>query len=317
MKADLVCPICGNSSKYLADRYDDRYGYPSSFPIRQCTNCGHLFLLANFTPEELNALYSNYYPRSNFDIETYRPYTETHGFLAWLNGDKSATYRWIPKNVRILDIGCGFGESLAYHQARGCDVYGVEVDSNIQRVMDKFGYQVHVGLFDSNLYEENFFDYVTMSQVIEHVTDPMQTLSGIARILKPDGLAILSTPNACGWGAKVFSRRWINWHAPYHLQFFSQQSMNLAAKQAGLIVEKTITITPSAWLYYQWIHLCNYPLKGKPSVFWTPGEKKSSMQKILLKLLSKVHRCKINHVITRFFDVFGLGDNQLYFLRKP
>lgn len=311
------CPICKQQHMHTDKQlYDDRYGYPGLFSLLTCNLCGHVFLQGDFPPELLRDLYSNYYPRSKFELEDHRPYLEAGGFKAWFDGEKSSTFRWVPENVRVLDIGCGFGESLGYHQARGCDVYGVEADENIRRVADRFGYKVHVGLFDPSVYEGDYFDYVTMSQVIEHVTDPVQTLRGIARILKPGGVAILSTPNASGWGARLFGRRWINWHAPYHLHFFSGRSMRLAAAQAGLEVERTVTLTPSAWLHYQWIHLISYPLPGKPSVFWAPGGKWTLPQKAVLKVLSVMHRCKVDHVITRLFDALGYGDNRLYFLRK-
>ena len=313
----INCTICFNAANTRQSIYDDRYGYPGLFPLLKCTCCGHAFLQAEFSAELLRNLYSNYYPRSSFNLDTYLPANESSGFRSWLNGDKSSTFRWVPRAVRVLDIGCGFGESLGYYQARGCDVYGVEADENIRRVADKFGYNVHVGLFDASVYEANFFDYVTMSQVIEHVTAPVQTLSGIARVLKPGGVAILSTPNASGWGAKVFGRYWINWHAPYHLQFFTLQSMQLAAEQAGLVVERAITITPSAWLHYQWIHLLSCPPEGVVSPFWAPGGKWNFMQKVALKTLEIVHRCKINHVVTRIFDAIRMGDNRIYFLRKP
>ena len=91
----------------------------------------------------------------------------------------------------------------------------------------------------------------------------------------------------------------------------------LAAEQAGLVVERAITITPSAWLHYQWIHLLSCPPEGVVSPFWAPGGKWSFMQKVALRTLEIVHRCKINHVITRIFDTLGMGDNRLYFLRKP
>jgi len=306
-----------NGVGFMKEVYDDRYGYPGCFSLLKCPECSHTFLDGAFSTEALRNLYSNYYPRSTFDVKNYRPYQEVKGFGAWFDGAMSATFRWVPRNVRILDIGCGFGESLGYHQARGCDVYGVEADENIRRVADRFGYKVHVGLFDSNVYEGNFFDYVTMSQVIEHVTDPVETLNGIKRILKPEGVAILSTPNANGWGARVFGRRWINWHVPYHLQFFSVRSMRLAAERAGLVLERTMTITPSAWLHFQWIHLLCYPQERKPSAFWTPGILKSRNQNWVIRLLIFIHRCKLDHVITRLFDALGMGDNRLYFLRKP
>lgn len=313
----MNCPVCNSLPIVIGDRYDDRYGYHGAFPLLQCQNCGHAFLQGEFSPELLRDLYSNYYPRSTFDLESYKPYQERDGFKDWLDGEKSSTFRWVPRNVRVLDIGCGFGESLGYHQARGCDVYGVEADENIHRVAEKFGYKVHVGLFDASIYEPEFFDYVTMNQVIEHVTDPLSTLRGVARILKPGGTAILSTPNASGWGAKIFGRRWINWHAPYHVQFFSRRSMQLAAEQAGLVVAEVKTITNSEWLYYQWIHLVTYPKPGEPSRFWSPNhDGMTLLQMRILRALGIIHRNKIDHLLTRFFDSLGLGDNYVFVLKK-
>jgi SAM-dependent methyltransferase len=155
-----------------------------------------------------------------------------------------------------------------------------------------------------------------MDQVIEHVTDPLETFRGIAKVLKPGGVAVLSTPNANGWGAKIFRNRWINWHAPYHIQFFSKKSLQLAAEQAGLKLTKIQTVTSSAWLLYQWIHLFTYPQPGRPSAFWDTTGEKSFRVKLLLSATSRIHRTKINHLITRLFDALGLGDNYLFTLEK-
>jgi 2-polyprenyl-3-methyl-5-hydroxy-6-metoxy-1,4-benzoquinol methylase len=312
----MICRICSSGVKEHLEVYDDRYGYPGLFEIYVCPHCGHKFLLENFTPALLARLYTDFYPRSTFNLDQYQPAKKIKGFKSWLNGESRSAYGWVPKNVRVLDIGCGFGESLGYHTARGCDVYGVEADENIRRVADKFGFKVHVGLFDPDLYEENFFDYVTMDQVIEHVTDPVSTMQGIARVLKQGGIAILSTPNSNGWGARLFGRRWINWHAPYHIQHFSLLSMTTAAQKAGLSVEKVKTITSSEWLYYQWLHVFTYPNMGEPSPFWSTTMARNFKVKIIFGILTLVHWTKINHVITRFFDALGMGDNYLFILRK-
>lgn len=313
----MSCVIC-HSDETIPNgkRFDDRYGYPEAYALSLCENCGHQFLQANFSPADLTALYTNYYPRKTFDVEAYRPYPETSGFMAWLRGDRSSPFRWVPPGVRILDIGCGFGESLGYHRNRGCDVYGVEADGNIRRVAEKYGYQVHVGLFDAAIYEEASFDYVTMSQVIEHVVDPVEVLRGIRRILKPGGELVLSTPNANGWGAWLFGEKWINWHAPYHLHYFSDRSLRQAAEKAGLLVKKKRTITPSAWLHFQWIHLLTYPSCGESSIFWAGANSWTRRQTIILQVLDLIDKVGINHLITRVFDSLGWGDNSLYFLRK-
>lgn len=312
------CHICGGDAAFFKNVYDDRYGYPGSFKLLNCMKCRHKFLDAAFGPKELTELYTNYYPRSSWKVEDYRPLKEAVGFGAWLDGTKCSPIRWVPKNVRVLDVGCGFGESLGYYASRGCDAYGVEGDENIRRVAEKYGFKVHVGLFDPDIYQPEFFDYVTMAQVIEHVTDPLSTLKGIARILKPGGIAILSTPNSDGWGRKTFGRRWINWHAPYHIQHFSIKSMKIAAEKAGLIVKKYKTITSSEWLYYQWLHLITYPKMGVPSGFWSQKrEKLTQRQNLLISLITSVHKKKINHLVTRLFDGLGLGDNIIYTLVKP
>ncbi|GAB1234058.1 class I SAM-dependent methyltransferase [Ferrigenium sp. UT5] len=298
--------------------YDDRYGYQGSFTLMQCQHCGHEFLDCNLSASELTELYTNYYPRKCLDIANYTPHTEQNGFTAWFNGSGSSAFRWVPRNVRVLDVGCGFGQSLGYHTARGCDVYGVEADENIRRVVEKFGFKVHVGLFDDKVYEQDFFDFVTMDQVIEHVTDPIATLRGVARILKSGGTAILSTPNARGWGSRLFGKRWINWHTPYHLQFFTRESMRQAAEQSGLVLTEVKTVTNSEWLHYQWIHLVTYPKPGKPSWFWSPDKSGArAHQKIMVRLLSLLHRTKINHWVTRLLDGLGLGDNFVFILKKP
>lgn len=41
---------------------------------------------------------------------------------------------WVPRNVMVLDTGCGFGESLDYHQTQAVMSMAVEADENIHRV---------------------------------------------------------------------------------------------------------------------------------------------------------------------------------------
>jgi 2-polyprenyl-6-hydroxyphenyl methylase/3-demethylubiquinone-9 3-methyltransferase len=46
---------------------------------------------------------------------------------------------------------------------------------------------------------EGQFDLITCMEVIEHVADPAAFVATLARRLAPDGLLVLSTPNATGW----------------------------------------------------------------------------------------------------------------------
>ena len=50
---------------------------------------------------------------------------------------------------------------------------------------------------------EGTFDLVTAMEVIEHTADPQQFLHALAQRLAPDGLLILSTPNATAWSRLI------------------------------------------------------------------------------------------------------------------
>jgi SAM-dependent methyltransferase len=310
------CVICGGALGPGRTLYDDRFGYPGIFTLLKCGECGHRALDARFSPEELGRLYTEYYPRSLYSLDDYRPHAEVSPFKAWLDGADSFAFRRVPAKVRVLDIGCGFGETLGYHRARGCEVFGVEADGNIRRVAERFGYDVHFGLFDPSIYPEEFFDYVTMDQVLEHMTDPIKTLRDIGGILKPGGRLVIGAPNGDGWGARLFGGRWVSWHVPYHLHFFSRRSMGIAAAGTGYDLESAETVTSSDYLHLQWNHLAFRPKPGERSLFWVPRLGASGFRKLVLRALVMVHRMKINHLLTRFFDCLGIGDNYLFVLRK-
>jgi hypothetical protein len=93
--------------------------------------------------------------------------------------------------------------------------------------------------------------------------------------------------------------------------------MKFATERAGLILEKTRTITSSEWLHYQWNHLVTYPAMGTPSGFWSPNHALSRKEKAWIQILSIIHLSKINHLVTRVFDTLGSGDNYLFIFRKP
>lgn len=313
----MRCPACASETRPERDLFDDRYGYPGRYTLRRCVRCGHRHVDATMSAEQISDLYTRYYPRSSFDVDAWSPPVEQADSITWWRGLKSSAFRWVPHNVRVLDIGCGFGESLGYHRARGCDAHGVEADQNILRVAERHGLHVEVGLFDPDRYEPSSFDYVTLDQVIEHVSNPLVVLQGVQRVLKPGGTLVLSTPNADGWGARFFGRRWVHWHAPYHQQFFTAESMALAARGAGLTLEQAVTVTNAAWPDFQWGHCVTFPAPGQPSPYWQPSARRTISQRVALKLLRFVDRLGINAFLTRVMDWCGRGDNIVYVLSKP
>lgn len=316
MVAEINCSICGSSCvETFPDLYDDRFGYPGRFAVQVCPSCDHKFLSGDL-PESLSELYTRYYPRSDFDIEQFRPHRKPNFLVGWLNGGKSSAFRWVPENVRVLDIGCGMGETLVYHTSRGCEAYGVDTDANVLRIAERYSFNIQIEVFDASLYEPDFFDYVTLDQVIEHVSDIRKTLADVASVMKIGGVCVLSTPNSNGWGVPVFGKKWLHWHVPYHLHFFSPESLRRTAAEAGFSVERVMTITRSEWILYQMLHLAGYPRQGEMSFFWGNGQKRNFVQRLFIGGVMSLRFTLLPQFLTRIFDAIGLGDNYVVELIK-
>jgi 2-polyprenyl-6-hydroxyphenyl methylase/3-demethylubiquinone-9 3-methyltransferase len=101
-----------------------------------------------------------------------------------------------------LDVGCGAG-LLAEPLARlGATVTGL--DASPELIATARAHAAAQGLaIDYRAGElaelEGRFDLITCMEVIEHVADPAAFVRALAARLAPDGLLILSTPNATGW----------------------------------------------------------------------------------------------------------------------
>jgi SAM-dependent methyltransferase len=316
-----TCPICqSNHTKFLFENYDIMFGYPESFVLNRCRDCGHIFLIGDFTNEMLSDLYTNYYPRKHFDLDQYKPYMETTGFFAWLDGDRALCHRWVPENVRVLDIGCGYCETLGYHKNRGCEVYGVEADENAAKIAERYGFNVHVGLFDVNNYEKDFFDYVTMNWVLEHCLNPEETLRQIYSVLKPGGKLIFSIPHLSCISRYTFGRLWHQWHTPYHLHLFSQRSARLLIEKTGFQWEGSKNFTISSLLLDQWAMLFINAKQGQKSQWVRIGTAKyfdEKQEKIwFVQLYRFFEKIRIHAWLMRFADTIGMGDHLIYFATK-
>jgi len=308
--AGAACPVCKGTTQTKLDYvYDDRFGYTGIFALRECTTCRHLHLSADFSAEQLARLHAQVSLYSGSSDARSGLQRESCAWGAWWNGRRAAAHHWAPPDARVLDIWCRFGETLAYHKVRAAG-------ENVRSAVNHFAHNVHIDVFESHLYDPQCFDCVTLNHVIEHSTDPVRLLSGVAQVLRARGTAIVSTPNPEGLLARLMGRRWMNWHAPYRLQFFTKKSMRAAANAAGLDLIDARTITDSQWISLQWWHLLSRPAIGSASPLWTwpcnrplrvgtQGKRESLHQKIHL-----------NNLASRALDALGMGDNRVYVLRK-
>jgi hypothetical protein len=110
----------------------------------------------------------------------------------------------------------------------------VDFDERAVRVANDLGLNVRFGSLEQQKFPAESFDVVTMSHVIEHVPEPIQTLSECARILRPGGKLFLWTPNSSSLGCRVFGKHWRGLEPPRHLHLFSPRSMKSLLNKAGL-----------------------------------------------------------------------------------
>jgi SAM-dependent methyltransferase len=123
----------------------------------------------------------------------------------------------------------------------GYEVYGVEIgNASVDVLRNKFGFEhVFHGWFDQMEIEccggAEFFDLVTMVDVLEHVRNPNNTLNQISKVLKKGGLVACYIPNTSSWAAKILGSRWEFYCTP-HLFAFSARNLKALFEKHGFDV---------------------------------------------------------------------------------
>ena len=78
-------------------------------------------------------------------------------------------------------------------QARGWDAWGVEPSTWASEQARGRGLHVVTGTLSDAKVPENYFDVVTLWDVVEHLTDPAAELRNVHRVLKPGGVFAIHT----------------------------------------------------------------------------------------------------------------------------
>jgi len=104
-------------------------------------------------------------------------------------------YLTMPRDSKILDLGCGPGYFGRYLEQLGNDVYysdisKEELDSIVTSELRKLRCDATREL----PYSDGFFDWVFCGDMLEHVEEDDAVLKNIKRILKPTGRAVVTVP---------------------------------------------------------------------------------------------------------------------------
>lgn len=133
--------------------------------------------------------------------------------------------------IKLLDIGCydgHIGLLLKKQFGKNCEIFGIDTATNSIMLARQKGIEAKVcNVADGISFEADMFDYVFAGEIIEHLYDTDFFMREVKRILKPDGILILTTPNFLSLGRRIFYL--------FGKGIYMEQSLSLPKNAAGHI----------------------------------------------------------------------------------
>jgi ubiquinone/menaquinone biosynthesis C-methylase UbiE len=291
----VPCNLCGSSEYTTLFKGPDLLldEKREIFTLVKCNHCGLIYQNPRPAADEIG----KYYPD---DYEPFFQENRKNWFLQNIINygvEKRSrivnSLRKRDKIGRLLDIGCSTGLFLStILKLKTWEVWGVEPSeyaANIAR--DRYKLNVFTGNLIQANYEGNFFDAVTLWDVLEHLPDPAGTLHEIYRITKPDCYLIMRIPNADSFDARLFGSSWAGLDLPRHYYAFSRLSIGQLLLKNGF---KIVSVK---------CNIGNYPTFALSIRFWLNNKNVSSSIK---KNVARALGHPLTRLITApFFYIYG------------
>jgi SAM-dependent methyltransferase len=192
------------------------------------------------------------------DIESGNPYNEDFNYLDFHRDRFTYIFdlgkKYFSPGAKFLDIGSLFGYVCLGYQQIGYQSYGLDLAKYVKQFASRFASwsidNRSCDLTSENLpFADQEFDLILASEILEHFRfHPARFFAEVARVLKPGGRLIITTPNLIRLNnvIKLLLGRSINWDIAdqywdgTHAREFTAAEIAQLAKQTGLAVE-TVT----------------------------------------------------------------------------
>ncbi len=279
------CPACGSSKREARtySRRDDAGAMPDIWYMVRCSDCRSLYLDPRPDAASLPLAYLDYYTHQAEHENVPRKgvgrhlWSLIHGYLNWRFGmhrlpanklgatllaaiepvrlkldyyGRHLTLNRFPEPGRLLDVGCGNGAFLVRAREMGWEVAGCEPDAKAVAACQAQGLDViHGDVFHTAL-DVKPFDVVTISHVLEHVTDQRGLLNRVHLLLCAGGVLWVAVPNPESFGLHIFGSAWRGLHVPFHLCIPSQEELMFLVRSAKFCAPKIMRRgAHSQWLW--------------------------------------------------------------------
>ena len=137
----------------------------------------------------------------------------------------------------ILEAGCGEGillEKLLKKYPHS-EVSGLDIDEENITICRKYNLPVIAGDLTDIPWEDQYFDVITLIEVIEHLPEPEKAIMELSRILKQGGRLIVLFPNDLAFKiARISTLYWLEAFADSgHIRQYHPRSVKRMAEKAG------------------------------------------------------------------------------------
>lgn len=234
----VACNLCGaDDATEFAEVPDLLLDRPDVHArLVRCNACGLVYQNPRPTLDEIGVHYPS----------TYESYADHRGQAKGQLLRRAYDYgmqkrcrfvtRAAPQGGRLLDVGCAAGAFLvAMREQANWQVEGVELSEETAKVAcQQNGLKVFAGTLEQAAFPDNYFDAVTLWDVLEHLHDPVGTLAEISRILRPGGVVVIRVPNLGSWDASLFGLHWAGLDAPRHLYVYTRTTLTSSLRSSGL-----------------------------------------------------------------------------------
>ena len=132
-------------------------------------------------------------------------------------------------NGKILDVGYSVGgiHSKFVEKFGKDNIYGIDIETK----KDTANYKKATA--EKIPFSNDYFDSIFAGELIEHIENPENFLKEANRILKNNGIIILTTPNK----KSLINRIFHTYETPIHISLFDFEELKTKLKEYGFMVE--------------------------------------------------------------------------------